>query len=198
MTAAILLKAPMPGQVKTRLAAGLDNEKACAAYQKLVRRQLHEIPPEWNVRIHYTPQNSEDMFRKWLGSEFPYMAQPDSGLGERQQAAVESCPSGPVALIGGDCPYLSMEILRKLEAELQRHDLAMVPALDGGYVTLGMKRWHPGLFEGIHWSTETVATQLIANAASLDISLIRFEPLEDVDTLIEWEKACRQFSDLKI
>jgi len=55
MTAAFLLKAPVPGQVKTRLAADIGNEPACTAYRKLVERQLREIPPDWNIHICHTP-----------------------------------------------------------------------------------------------------------------------------------------------
>ncbi len=196
MTAAFLLKAPLPGEVKTRLAADIGKHPACHAYRKLVLRQLQEIPPEWKVHIFYTPHNRKRRCQNWLGDEHLFTPQPEGDLGDRQQAAVEACLPDHVALIGGDCPYLTRDILRQVEVGLDTHDLSMVPAVDGGYVTLAMKWWHPGLFNGIHWSTETVAEQLTVNATSLNASLITFDPLEDVDTIDEWRRACATFPEL--
>jgi len=85
-----------------------------------------------------------------------------------------------------------------VEAGLKTHDLSLVPAVDGGYVTLAMKHWHPGLFDHIAWSTDTVAEQLLSNAASLGVSVKTFDPLEDVDTIHEWRKAVDSFSDFDI
>ncbi|MEM6885103.1 MAG: TIGR04282 family arsenosugar biosynthesis glycosyltransferase [Verrucomicrobiota bacterium] len=195
MTAAFLLKAPIPGEVKTRLAADIGNQPACEAYRKLVLRQLQQIPPEWKVHIFYTPKNRKRKCQNWLGTMHPFTPQPEGDLGDRQQAAVEVCLPDSVALIGGDCPYLTRDILYQVEAGLETHDLSLVPAVDGGYVTLAMKWWHPGLFKGLRWSTETVAEQLTTNASSLNASLISFNPLEDVDTIQEWQRACDSFSD---
>ncbi len=195
MTAAFLLKAPVPGQVKTRLAADIGDDAACAAYRLLVERQLREIPADWKVQIFFAPQDAEESFRGWLGADTRLTPQPEGDLGDRQQAAVEACRPDSVALIGGDCPYLTADILKQVEAGLESHDLSMVPAVDGGYVTLAMQRWHPGLFEGIAWSTESVATQLRENVVLKDLTLHELPPLEDVDTIKEWQSACNDISD---
>lgn len=197
MTAAFLLKAPVPGLVKTRLAADIGNVAACEAYRALVERQLVEIPPDWNIHIFYTAADADHAFRQWLGADLTLSPQPDGDLGDRQEAAVVGCLPDSVALIGGDCPYLSTSILKAVEAGLDSHDLSVVPAVDGGYVTLAMKQWYPGLFANITWSTETVAHQLSANAYALGASLQTLAPLEDVDTIHEWQRACTAFPALK-
>jgi hypothetical protein len=196
MTAAFLLKAPVPGQVKTRLAADIGDAAACAAYRQLVDRQLAAIPPAWKVHIFYAPSDAADLFRRWLGQDYTLTPQPDGDLGNRQQAAVQACRPDPVALIGGDCPYLDTTLLQQVESGLESHALSMVPAVDGGYVTLAMQHWHPGLFEGIAWSTDSVATQLVKNAESVKASLIQLNPLEDVDTIKDWQRACAAFPEL--
>lgn len=196
MTAAFLLKAPVPGQVKTRLAADLGNDAACAAYNQLVNHQLQQIPSHWNKQIHFTPPEQLKQMQVWLTKNLSFIPQPDGNLGDRQQAAVTHHLPDAVTLIGGDCPYLSHDILLQIESMLLHHDLVAVPAVDGGYVALALKDWHPGLFDSIQWGSDSVMQQLTKNADHLQLTLKTMEPLEDVDTIHEWQRASTTFPEL--
>jgi len=190
MTAAVFLKAPRAGAVKTRLAEALGPEGACNAYRQLVARTLRPLPEHWKVVILFTPADAEAEMRDWLGAVYSYYPQCEGDLGERQAAAVARLiQHDSVILLGGDCPYLDVEVLKEIENQLVDHEAVMVPACDGGYVALALKSYDEGLFEGIAWSTDRVAEQLELNARRAGLDLVKLKPLEDVDTLAEWERA---------
>src|SRR5258708_40175276 len=56
--------------------------------------------------------------------------------------------------IGTDTPWMGAERVRKAFAELKANDVGIGPAEDGGYYLLGMRKFAPGIFRGIPWSTE--------------------------------------------
>jgi glycosyltransferase A (GT-A) superfamily protein (DUF2064 family) len=61
-----------------------------------------------------------------------------------------------VVVIGTDTPWMGAERVRKAFAELKANDVVIGPAEDGGYYLLGMRKFAPGIFRGIPWSTERV------------------------------------------
>lgn len=190
MMAAVFLKAPRAGEVKTRLAESLGPEGACAAYRLLVDHTLRQLPEHWKVEILFAPANAKAEMRDWLGAVYSYYPQCEGDLGDRQAAAVARLiRHDSVILVGGDCPYLDVEVLSEVESQLVDHEAVLVPACDGGYVALALKRYDEGLFDDISWSTDRVAEQLELNAHRVGLDLVKLKPLEDVDTLAEWERA---------
>jgi hypothetical protein len=53
-------------------------------------------------------------------------------------------------LIGTDAPALDAGLLRQAALALQHHDAVFVPALDGGYALVGLRRADPRWFTGMH------------------------------------------------
>ena len=64
--------------------------------------------------------------------------------------------SGPVVLVGSDCPSVGIADLRAAAASLATHEAVVQPAEDGGYVLVGLSRPIAGLFEGIRWGEASV------------------------------------------
>lgn len=87
----------------------------------------------------------------------------------------------PVLLIGSDCPALDRRALSVAARRLENTDAVMVPALDGGYVLLGLRRYDPSLFSEIAWSTATVARVTAERFATLGWRLDCMAPLPDID-----------------
>ena len=82
------------------------------------------------------------------------------------QAFETLTPRLPTLLIGTDCPALRPEHLSDSLGALHVDiDAVFIPAEDGGYVLVGMKRPHPELFSGISWGTSEVMSQTRLHAS---------------------------------
>jgi rSAM/selenodomain-associated transferase 1 len=106
-------------------------------------------------------------------------------LGERMRYAAEDCFAGGtefVLLVGGDVPALSAKLLeRAIKALEGASDVVFVPAQDGGYVLLGMRRMIPELFEGPEWGGENVLAKSLEILKDLGLRAECLETLWDVD-----------------
>lgn len=189
----VFLKAPIAGDVKTRLANSIGNAEALVAYRKLVERQLKAIPRQYRVEIHFTPSEHEDLVRDWLSDAYDYYPQCDGDLTERLTNAVsQSFQRGSEAAfcIGGDCPNLGEVQFTESAARLENSDdIVFGPTEDGGYYLVGMCAKHTEVFEGIPWSAENTLQASIQKAESLGLSVHLLNKLYDVDTIHELERA---------
>jgi glycosyltransferase A (GT-A) superfamily protein (DUF2064 family) len=72
------------------------------------------------------------------------------------------------------------------------HDLALGPAMDGGYYLIALGRPWPELFRGIAWGTASVFAVTMERAAVLGLTVRVLEPRRDIDTLddvrAEWAR----------
>jgi uncharacterized protein len=192
-TAALLmLKAPRAGFVKTRLAAGIGADAARAAYVAMGEKQAREVPLGWAKVIHFAPADAGDEMREWLGEGCFYSPQVQGEFGARMGAALSAAWAGGFAravLLGGDCPWITRELLLRAERELAGCDLVIGPATDGGYYLLGANAGVRPPFEGIDWSTERVLAQTLAFAERNGARVCLLPELEDVDDAAAWERA---------
>lgn len=110
-------------------------------------------------------------------------AQAPGNIGERMSAASARTIVGGEAgvLIGTDSPSLSGARIRSMAAALHHYDLAITPALDGGYASIALRRFDPHLFEGIAWSTGEVLSATMERVAALGWTAKLFEPVPDID-----------------
>ena len=192
---AILLKAPRPGQVKTRLASSIGAERATRVYRALVEHQLAQIPASWRIAIHFAPVDAEAEMRRWLEKLSPrgtdFMPQPDGDLGVRLISAMDhGFASGAdfVFFLGGDCPGITCRYLEKAEAALAKTDMVIAGALDGGYVLLGLRKPMAAVFEAIPWSSDAVFAATLGQARAAGLSYQCLSPLEDIDDLESYER----------
>lgn len=190
-TVVLMLKAPVPGRVKTRLAADIGGEQACLVYRRLVEHQAGQIPADWRVEVHFDPPGALDSMQAWLGPRPVYVPQPEGDLGVRLSAVLDRGPAGrfPLIFLGGDCPHLNAPVLAEAAKLLESHEVVLGPAVDGGYVLIGMNAPHPELFQGIAWSTEHVLRQTLERAEAAGLSVVLLPEMEDVDDLASWKRA---------
>jgi glycosyltransferase A (GT-A) superfamily protein (DUF2064 family) len=87
-----------------------------------------------------------------------------------------------VALVGTDVPALSRAEVEGAFERLERADVVMGPAHDGGYYLLALARPQPELFRGVPWGSDAVASATERRAEALGLSLARLPVLHDVDT----------------
>ena len=202
-TLCILLKAPRAGDVKTRLGRDVGVERAAAIYRRLVEWQFSRVPPGWPVEIHFAPADAGEIMRLWLAPHLApganFFPQSDGDLGARLKVTVAGAlarGAASVILIGGDCPDLDAARLASAADSLAGDEVVLIPALDGGYVLLGLKAARPFLFEDIAWSTTEVLDQTLAKAAQHGITCKLLESLEDVDDFSSWNRAIARHPSL--
>jgi len=183
----IFAKAPVPGQVKTRLIPALGEEGAAALAHRMLLDTCREAlaaavgPVELCLSGSFSdvPQGVE------------VTDQGEGDLGERlARAAQRLIGQGEAAIfIGTDCPQLDADRLKRACSELERHDAVIHPTFDGGYALLGLNRHDASVFSGIEWSTPSVGADTIARIAALDWSLHVGDTLLDVDEPEDLEAA---------
>lgn len=189
-TLCLMLKAPRPGFVKTRLAADIGDEAAAHVYRRLVEHQAAQVPHEWRVEVHFTPSDADAEMRAWLQALLPtettFHAQSDGDLGERLRTAlagVASRGANEILFAGGDCPELTTDRLHAAARALQTTPFVIIPATDGGYVLIGLATPRFFVFDDIVWSTPQVFEQTRQRIQSRGYGCQCFAPVEDVDDL---------------
>jgi len=198
-----MLKAPLPGLVKTRLARELPggNAEAIAIYRQLVEHQWSQLPEGWPRVVHYAPADAAKEMQQWLPEADDYIAQAEGDLGARLEAAVnralqQGAPA--VFLIGGDCPGLTAAHFREAWEQLRGGvDYVIGPASDGGYTLLALKQMLPALFRDMPWSTSEVAALTKDRAKAAGWTGAQLEMLEDVDDLASWRRQALLLSAAK-
>ncbi|MDZ7772486.1 MAG: TIGR04282 family arsenosugar biosynthesis glycosyltransferase [Balneolaceae bacterium] len=190
----VFAKRPEAGRVKTRLAEEVGEKKAVEIYRRLLAR-TREVCLEVPVRRQAWFDGDLGEESPWGPPHFECRVQPEGDLGARMSHAFRMAEEeGPrqALLIGSDCADLRADHLRRAFEALERHDLVLGPASDGGYWLVGARAWHPELFRGIPWSTSDVLARTLQKAESLGLRTRRLEELGDVDTAENWQRARRR------
>jgi rSAM/selenodomain-associated transferase 1 len=186
----VFVREPRPGAVKTRLAARVGEGPAAALYRAMAEQVLRRTDPRqppaaaYARRVVFTPAAARASVAAWLPGE-ALQAQEGQDLGARMAAAFSSAFAGGaerVALVGTDVPALSRAEVEGAFERLERADVVMGPAHDGGYYLLALARPQPELFRGVPWGSDAVASATERRAEALGLSLARLPVLHDVDT----------------
>ena len=190
----IFVRNPVEGQVKTRIGQEKGNAFALKIYTRLLQHTHYitcDLPVD--IFIFYADfMNDDDL---WNGPPYYKQLQTGNELGERMLnafALVFERGYSNVVIIGSDCYELSSQLIMQAFNQLQSHDTVIGPSIDGGYYLVGMKQLFPLLFANKIWSTDTVASDTIADIKQLQLSLYTLPVLSDVDTAFD----CERYPDL--
>lgn len=176
----IFARKPQLGKVKTRLAATAGEKTALAVYEKLLVH-TRMVARETGIDTYvFLTEPTDDHF--W--EDFYCELQVGATLGDRMQQAFHFLflkKYNECVIIGSDCPGLATEIIIAAFDDLQKNDVVIGPATDGGYYLLGIKEPRPALFQNIDWSTEKVFSQTIQAIEKQKLSYTEGVTLNDVD-----------------
>jgi uncharacterized protein len=185
----VFARAPEPGRVKTRLAASIGDEAACAVYVRLGARVVGALTRDparpYDVRVCFTPRGGDEAVRAWLRGADDYTPQRDGDLGERLRHEVDTAFEDgcrAVVLVGTDCLAVDDHRVRLALDALTETDAALGAAHDGGYYLLALAR-PLRLFEGVPWSTDAVAEVTRARLRDAGARWCELAVERDVDTL---------------
>ncbi len=180
----VFAKEPVPGKVKTRLCPPLSADEAAALYRVSLEETLSSMGvTSASLVVFY--DGREAFFR----AAFPGIALIDQGQGDlgcrldRAFALLFDRGAAAAVIIGSDSPDLPPELAEDAFAALERHDCVIAPSRDGGYVLVGQRRHHPGLFRNIPWSSSRVLEQTRRNIAALQIGCHELASWEDIDDI---------------
>ena len=182
----VFAKAPLAGQVKTRLAGTYGERGAAQLYRLMLRETLTKAvglaplelwctPGKWHSYLHTCAREVGATLRVQKGGD----------LGVRMHGALtHALEDAPWAIVvGSDCVSLSRADLDVACAALHRGKQAVLgPAEDGGYVLLGLRRIERGLFRTVRWSGSGVLVQTRNRLSRLRYDWVELPTRWDVDT----------------
>lgn len=196
----LMAKAPVPGQVKTRLSPPLAPAEAARLYACMLGDAAEEISSVSRIAryLFLDPPIAANAMREAPFSSLERFPQRGKDLGEKMwDAAATAFRHGAmrVVIVGGDCPALAAERLRRAFRELREGAEAVFgPSADGGYYLVGLACADERLFRKFTWSAPTVLLDSVARCRALSIPFSFLPPERDVDTgedllaLREWAR----------
>jgi len=185
---AVFARAPEPGCAKTRLLPALGSVGAARLQRRLTLHALSlaHVAAIGAVTLWAAPDCRHRFFRALQArSGVDLRSQIDGDLGARM-AAVFAAHGGPLLLIGSDCPALSVADLAAAATALRETgkdaaEAVFIPAEDGGYVLVGLRRPQPRLFSDIDWGSKQVMAQTRERLGDLGLRWRELPALWDVD-----------------
>jgi len=179
----IFYRNPVPGKVKTRLAATMGEERALEIYMTLsahTREITKKLPVAKSV-FYSEEVQSDDM---WPADIYDKSVQNDGDLGQRMYDAFSWAfrnKYDAVCIIGTDCYELTDDIISKAFSALRSADVVIGPAMDGGYYLLGMRTLRRDLFFHKQWSTDTVFADTMRDLSLDNAAVVQLPVLRDID-----------------
>ena len=182
----IFSKAPVAGQVKTRLVPHISAEQAAGLHEELTHNRLQMCVSAklCDVQLWCSPDVHHPFFVDCSNIYgVSLQAQYGSDLGERMSLAIETTLSRykKVIVIGTDAPALEASQVEAAIGQLDSADLTLVPAEDGGYVLIGASRHHGALLANVPWGTKEVLSSTVRNAETLGFNYGLLSECWDVD-----------------
>lgn len=184
----ILSKAPVAGLAKTRLIPTLGAQGAADFARQLllqaVQQALHT--PFEHLELCVSPEGVHPAFAQAQAlapGRLHLTAQGEGDLGARMHRALlrRLVHEPSVLLMGTDAPGLSADVLKAAARVLDGNDAVFVPAHDGGYALVGLRRPCPDLFQGMTWSTPQVMAETRLRARAAGLHWQELDPVFDMD-----------------
>ena len=180
----LFCRRPAPGEGKRRLARALGDERAFAVAEALLQCALEDAAA-WPGPVVLSPARSGDA--AWaaglLGGEVQVIPQPEGNLGERIAAVdvlVRHRGCSRVLFIGSDAPSLHLWQLTAAAAALERVEVVLMPAADGGVTLMGSRTGWPDL-TALPWSKPALGAALAQVCRQSSRSVERLEGSYDID-----------------
>ncbi len=206
----LLAKYPEPGGVKTRLVRGTEENGyvglkdirdragrivgpdeayrlAAEMYRAfLVDRFAAHRNRDYEVLLATSQPDYAEAFRSIIGPDIPLHFVSGANLGEMMHG-IFACLLGRYAYVlisGSDMPRLDETVIERVRMSLSSHDIVLVPAQDGAYNLIGMRRPH-GIFDISRWSSGSELEETVALLRQRRIShkVLDEYRLLDIDTI---------------
>lgn len=185
----VFAREPLPGKVKTRLAATVGDRAAAELYENMLQDVLKTCRLLSNIETVIFWDCDEELL-PLLADQYRCRSrcQNQGDLGERMQAAFAEMFAGgcdACCIIGSDAPDLPLSYIQDayLALAAQSADVVFGPSSDGGYYLLGLRENWPQLFTNIPWSSAVVLERSLTAARELCLTTALLPQWQDIDTI---------------
>lgn len=187
----IFAKAPVLGTVKTRMSPPLSPAQCLRLHRALLNHTLARMRPliasgvEASLCLTGTPQQALEQAGRMNAQGFGVAAQRGAHLGERLGHALTTRFSqgySRVIFIGTDCPGLGPKTVRDAIRALNRQEVVIGPARDGGYYLIGFAACFPEILQEIPWGTPAVYETTLDRLRRRGVRWKSLERQADLDT----------------
>lgn len=179
----IFQKNRLPGQVKTRLAKTIGDEKALEIYDFMVKN-IHACVEPLGIDTSVYFSHFDEKNELWNYASTSIQTQnPDLGIRMYDAIKIE-LEKGyeKVVLIGTDFLDFQKELIEDAFNKLNQNEYVFGPTYDGGYYLVGCKRIYSEVFLDKVWSTETVLIEALEELEKLELLVGLTEKINDIDT----------------
>jgi rSAM/selenodomain-associated transferase 1 len=202
----IMVKEPVAGRAKTRLARDVGVSSAMRFYRHTLAAVVSRLSkdPRWRTSLSVAPATA--LATRSLPSGVARLPQSSGDLGRKMQqifgapgtinrppgrAATAAPGHGPVVIIGTDIPQVCPQHIAAAFDALGNHDVVFGPASDGGFWLVGMRRTPRILdaFQSVRWSTSETLRDCLDGLAGQHVAMA--ETLRDVDDWSDVQKLGR-------
>lgn len=176
---AVFAKAPLPGRVKTRLAAALGEWEAARQSERMTATLLERLlaSQAWDVELHTDIPSDA-----WNRFSVTTRLQAAGDLGARMLHALQAGLAAGrerMLIVGGDVPTVPLDYLSELLAA--DADVCLGPAEDGGYYAICCRRTDAAMFDGVAWSTARACEMTAAACRRAGLSVYLGREWFDID-----------------
>ena len=186
----IMVKEPVAGRVKTRLAREVGTATALRFYRANMSAAVRRLAtdPRWQTVLSVAPAAALDS--RHLPADMARTPQSDGDIGKRMQKSLAAPlgrntmrAPGPVVLIGSDIPAVRPRHIAHAFRLLARNDIVFGPADDGGFWLVGLRRTprvHDAFPRPVAWSAPDTLAECLDALVGRTVGFV--ETLSDTDT----------------
>lgn len=185
-TLVMMVKVPVAGRVKTRLARSIGIGPATTFYRHAALALAMRLtnPRRWTMVLAVAP--GALIRSPALPFSSRRVPQGMGDLGQRLQRVFDDSPRGPVVVIGSDVPGISQLDIAQAFRVLEGHEAVIGPSPDGGYWLIGLRRRPRRLqpFRNVPWSTHEARSGTLQNLRGSHVGFVR--EMSDIDNFDDW------------
>lgn len=187
----LFAKAPVPGKVKTRLAASIGDDRAAEMHRAFLADLAMTVSSSADaVYLATSGDDAHPGFDPYRERDFRFLDQGEGDLGDRLSKITRELfefGHSQVVIIGSDSPTLQAGHFERAFAALESVSVVLGPSFDGGYYLIGLDGPHVEVFEHIDWSTSSVADQTLSRCREHGLLWDLLGFWYDVDTIEDLE-----------
>lgn len=186
----VFVQAPIPGRVKTRLAADVGPSVAAEVYWQVGRRIVAQVTGSgYRTTVWFAPSTEGVFVREWLEGLPRVELRPQHAgrLGDRLIHTFSRCfadGARRALIISSDCPGVDRRLVAEAFNALGDADIVIGPTAVGGCYLVGLREPQPALLRGLPSAggATLLLPQLGARAVAARLRLRLLRPLRAVRT----------------